>query len=136
MTENPNKAEFAIVQILNSNATLAAEIDGRITPLVRDENGQLPAIVYAGSDPTRERYLDGSFQDIATVDMTFELWATSYIQAKRLVSTAIGVLNNFKGNIAGISVLTIDCEAGPEGGMWDGIEMVVEFNATITAKGL
>lgn len=131
-----NKAEFAIVQILNSNATLAAEINGRITPLVRDENGQLPALVYAGSDPVRERYLDGTFDDIATVEMSFELWATSYMQAKRLVSTAVGVLNNFQGNIAGISVLTINCEAGPEGGVWDGQELVVEFSASITAKGL
>ena len=131
-----NKAEFAVVQILNGNATLAAEIDGRITPLVRDENGQLPALVYAGSDPVRERYLDGTFDDIATVEMSFELWATSYMQAKRLVSTAVGVLNNFQGNIAGISVLTIDCEAGPEGGVWDGQELVVEFSASITAKGL
>lgn len=131
-----NKAEFAIVQILNSNATLAAEINGRITPLVRDENGQLPALVYAGSDPVRERYLDGTFDDIATVEMSFELWATSYMQAKRLVSTAVGVLNNFQGNIAGISVLTIDCEAGPEGGVWDGQELVLEFSASITAKGL
>lgn len=131
-----NKAEYAVVQILNGNATLAAELDGRITPLVRDENGQLPAIVYAGSEPNRPRYLDGSFQDIATVDMSFELWATSYVQAKRLVSTAMGALNNFSGNIAGLSILTIDCEAGPEGGMWDGNELVVEFTATITAKGL
>lgn len=136
MTENPNKAEFAIVQILNSNATLAAEIDGRITPLVRDENGQLPALVYAGSDPNRPRYLDGSYQDIATVNMSFELWASSYIQAKRLASSAIGALNNFKGNIAGISVLSIDCEAGQEAGTEDGQELVIEFNATITAKGL
>lgn len=131
-----NKAEFAVVQILNGNATLASELDGRITPLVRDENGQLPAIVYAGSDPVRERYLDGSFDDIATVEMSFELWATSYVKAKRLVSTAIGTLNNFSGNIAGISILTINCDAGPEGGMWDGDELVVEFTATITAKGL
>lgn len=131
-----NKAEFAVVQILNGNATLAAELDGRITPLVRDENGQLPAIVYAGSDPVRERYLDGTFDDIATVEMSFELWATSYMQAKRLVSTAVGVLNNFQGNIAGISVLTINCEAGPEGGVWDGQELVVEFSASITAKGI
>ncbi|MCB5226203.1 hypothetical protein JAO78_005175 [Alishewanella sp. 16-MA] len=133
---NENKAEFAVVQILNGNATLATELDGRITPLLRDENGTLPAIVYAGSAPNRQRYLDGSFMDIATVDMSFELWATNYIQAKRLVSIAVGALNNFSGNIAGISVLTIDCEAGPEGGIWDGDEMVVEFTAKVTAKGL
>lgn len=131
-----NKAEFAIVQILNSNATLAAELDGRITPLVRDEGGELPALVYAGSDPARERYLDGTFQDIATVDMSFELWATSYVQAKSLVSTAIAALNNFSGNIAGIAILTINCVAGDEGGVWDGNELVIEFSATITAKGL
>lgn len=131
-----NKAEFAVVQILNGNVTLAAELDSRITPLVRDENGQLPALVYTGSDPNRMRFLDGSFQDIATVDMSFELWATSYVQAKRLASTAIGALNNFSGNIAGISVLTIQCEAGQEAGTEDGQELVIEFSATITAKGL
>lgn len=130
------KAEFAVVQILNSNASLNSAIAGRITPLVRDDDGELPALVYAGSDPVRQRYLDGSFQDIATVDMSFELWATSYVQAKRLVSTAIGALNNFSGTIAGITVLTIDCEAGQEAGVWDGNELVIEFSATITAKGL
>ncbi|WP_423186778.1 hypothetical protein ACO1PK_00760 [Alishewanella sp. d11] len=131
-----NKAEFAIVQILNSNATLAAELQGRITPLVRDEGGELPAMVYAGSDPARERYLSGKFADIATVSMSFELWATSYVQAKRLASTAIATLHNFSGNIAGIAILTIDCEAGDEAGVWDGEELVIEFSATITAKGL
>ncbi|MAD75160.1 MAG: hypothetical protein CML20_10280 [Rheinheimera sp.] len=131
-----NKAEFAIVQILNTNSTLNNEVQGRITPLVRDEGGLLPAIVYTGSEPIFQRYLDGSFMDIANVDMGFEVWATSYVQAKRLASNVIGALNNFTGSIAGVSVLTIDCDPGDESGAWDGNEIVIELNATITAKGL
>lgn len=131
-----NKAEFAVVEILNSNATLATELDGRITPLVRDENGLLPAIVYTGSEPIWQRYLDGDFMDIATVDMSFQVWAMSYVHAKRLAGIVIGLLNNFSGYVAGISVLTIDCDPGDESGAWDGDEIVIEFSALITAKGL
>lgn len=130
-----NKAEFAVVEILNSNATLATELAGRVTPLVREDD-LLPAIVYTGSEPIWQRYLDGDFMDIATVDMSFQVWATGYVQAKRLAGIIIGLLNNFSGEVAGISVLTIDCDPGDETGAWDGDEIVIEFSATITAKGL
>lgn len=129
-----NRVEFAVVQILNNNAVLIEELMGRITPLARDSGGKLPAIVYAGSAPSRERYLDNTFSDIATVEMAFEVWAANYMQAKKIVSTAISELNSFSGNIAGISVLTISCEPGSEAGSWDGNELVVEFSALVTAK--
>lgn len=128
------KAEYVVVQILNG--VLSAELNGRITPLTRDDGGLLPAIVYTGSEPFRQRYIDGSFMDIASVEMAFEIWAKSYVEAKRIAGTAMAALNNFSGEIAGVSVLTIDCEASQEAGFWDGDELVVEFTANISAKGI
>lgn len=126
--------EGAIVELLLSTPSIATKIGSRITPLVRDAEEPLPAIVYSGGDPERERYLDGSFSEMASLLMAFEVWGYGYMETKTLLSTVIATLNNASGNLYGHQVLTINCEPGQESRDWDSNTMVIEFTAEITVK--
>ncbi|MDX1538828.1 hypothetical protein [Arsukibacterium sp.] len=91
--------EAGIKDLLKNDTDIWQSVNSRITPLERDESGPLPAIVYRSSEPQQERLLDGSFENIARITISFECWGGTYIAAKILADRAIKVLESFTGEI-------------------------------------
>lgn len=126
--------ETAIVSLLKQTPVIWNEVNSRITPQERDKDGLFPAIVYSGSLPQRTKYLDGSYTDIGTVEMGFEVWATTWMKAKILAANVTAVLASYTGTIDGQTIMDISIEPGQEDADPDGNVYVVEFVATITCK--
>lgn len=129
-----NTVETAIVSLLKNTTVIWNEVNSRITPQERDKNGLFPAIVYNGSLPQRSKYLDGSYTDIGTVEMGFEVWATTWIKAKILAANVVATLTGYAGTIDDQVIMDISVEPGQEDAAPDGGVYVVEFVATITCK--
>ncbi|MDP2715539.1 hypothetical protein [Rheinheimera sp.] len=128
--------EAGIRQILLSSAVITNQVSSRITPLERDTDGPLPAIVYISSEPKRERMLDGSFEPLARVTINYECWGGTYISAKNLADDCIQQLESFKGDIeiyAGktVNILLINTASAGEDKDFDTPTNVVEFEASI-----
>jgi hypothetical protein len=123
--------EYAIKKLLLDNPAIWSEVNSRITPLERDKDGPLPAIVYESSEPRRERLLDGSFESLARITITFEIWAGTYLKAKNLADEVINTLESFSGNKEGIAIMLINCSATGEDKEFDAPTNVIELTANI-----
>lgn len=110
--------EAGIKNLLKTDSKISAMVHSRITPLERDEDGLLPAMVYRSSEPRRERLLDGSFENIARISISFECWGNTYLAAKQLADRAIELLQSFTGALEiynGKSVFIMQINTAPVG---------------------
>lgn len=81
----------------------------RITPVKRDDNGDLPAVVYESGMSQRAQMLSGSYSDIATLNIQFTVFARSYFAAKELLSQLDGALLGARGfAMSGLSILIVN----------------------------
>ena len=123
--------ESAIKRLLLDNPAIWAEVNSRITPLERDKDGPLPAIVYVSSEPVRNRLLDGSFENIARLSISFEVWAGTYFKAKLIADEAIQTFESFSGYSEGVSIFQINCSPTGEDKEFEAPTNVIEFIANI-----
>lgn len=123
--------EYAIKRLLLDNPEIWNEVNSRITPLERDKDGPLPAIVYESSEPRRERLLDGSFENIARITISFEIWAGTYLKAKNVADQVIHTLESFRGNKEGLSIFQINCASTGEDKEFEAPTNVIEITANI-----
>lgn len=128
--------EAGIKDLLKNDPEIWQSVNSRITPLERDEDGPLPAIVYRSSEPRRERLLDSSFESIARITIGFECWGGTYIAAKQLADRAIEVLQSFNGLIeiyAGkhVRIMLINTSPVGEDKEFELPTNLVEFEANI-----
>ena len=63
--------ESVIIEAIKPNLTLVGD---RITPVKRDANGALPAIVYESGLEQRDTYLSGKASEIASVNIQFTVF--------------------------------------------------------------
>ncbi len=81
-------------------------VSDRITPVKRDDNGLVPAVVYESGMAQRQKMLSGSFSDIATVNIQFTVFARTYFSAKELLGQLDAALINARGfSMSGLSIL-------------------------------
>ncbi len=73
------------------------QVQDRITPVKRDDNGLLPAIVYESGLAQRPMMLSGSYSDIATVNIQFTVFARTYFSAKELLGQLATAVNAARG---------------------------------------
>lgn len=123
--------EYAIKRLLLDNPEIWNEVNSRITPLERDKDGPLPAIVYESSEPHRERLLDGTFENIARITISFEIWAGTYLKAKNVADQVIHTLESFRGNKEGLSIFQINCAPTGEDKEFEAPTNVIEITANI-----
>lgn len=86
-----------------------AQVSDRITPVKRDDNGLLPAVVYESGMAQRAKMLSGSFSDIATVNIQFTVFARTYFSAKELLGQLDTALIGARGfTKSGLSILAAE----------------------------
>lgn len=128
--------EAGVKDLLKDDPEIWKMVNSRITPLERDTDGPLPAIVYRGSEPLRQRLLDGSFENIARITINFECWGGTYIAAKQLADRAIEVLESFTGPVElypgkTAKIMLINTSPSGEDKEFDLPTNLVEFEASI-----
>jgi hypothetical protein len=85
------------------------QVSDRITPVKRDDNGVLPAVVYESGMAQRAQMLSGTFSDIATVNIQFTVFARTYLSAKELLSQLDTALIGSRGfSMSGLSILATE----------------------------
>lgn len=85
------------------------QVQDRITPVKRDDNGLLPAIVYESGLAQRPMMLSGSYSDIATVNIQFTVFARTYFSAKELLGQLATAVNAARGfNLSGTAILATE----------------------------
>ncbi|HAT42356.1 MAG TPA: hypothetical protein DCS87_11660 [Rheinheimera sp.] len=98
--------ESVIIQAIKPSLPLVAD---RITPVKRDPNGALPAIVYESGLEQRERYLSGKASEIASVNIQFSVFAKTYFVAKeQLALLSAAILNSRSFTMNGVSILATE----------------------------
>lgn len=98
--------ESVIIEAIKPNLTLVGD---RITPVKRDANGALPAIVYESGLEQRDTYLSGKASEIAIVNIQFTVFSKSYFGAKEQLNALSGALLGARGvSMNGVSILTTE----------------------------
>lgn len=98
--------ESVIIEAIKPNLTLVGD---RITPVKRDANGSLPAIVYESGLEQRDTYLSGKASEIAIVNIQFTVFSKSYFGAKEQLGALSSALLAARGvSMNGVSILTTE----------------------------
>lgn len=98
--------ESVIIEAIKPNLTLVGD---RITPVKRDANGALPAIVYESGLEQRDTYLSGKASEIAIVNIQFTVFSKSYFGAKEQLGALSSALLAARGvSMNGVSILTTE----------------------------
>lgn len=98
--------ESVIIEAIKPNLSLVGD---RITPVKRDANGSLPAIVYESGLEQRDTYLSGKASEIASVNIQFTVFSKSYFGAKEQLGALSGALLGARGvSMNGVSILTTE----------------------------
>ena len=109
-----------------------AQVSDRITPVKRDDNGMLPAVVYESGKAQRAQMLSGSFSDIATVNIQFTVFARTYFAAKELLGQLDAALVSSRGfSMSELSILAVQTNGVTEQNESDSDNL---FSASLVAE--
>ncbi len=98
--------ESVIIQAIKPSLPMVSD---RITPVKRDANGTLPAIVYESGLEQRDIYLSGKASEIASVNVQFTVFSKSYFGAKEQLGLLSGAILGSRGfSMNGVSILTTE----------------------------
>lgn len=86
--------EETLKNILLANSAVAAVVGERIAPIIRSTEDDIPAITYAGEEPSKRRALDGSYEKMVRHTFEIECWHLSYDEAKALSYLVINTLRS------------------------------------------
>lgn len=98
----------AIYEILTGVSSINNKVNGRVTPIIREQNGALPALTYRKVSSPRMYDLDG----IATTSQDFDvfIYAKSHAEVQNLVTAIEEDVAGLSGTYGGLTVEFIRIE--------------------------
>lgn len=90
----------AIVKLITD---LVPSINGRITPILREDNAPLPAITYQSGSSSKDHNLNGKATGIVRHKLEIDVWGETYASVKE-IEDLLFELDGFIGVVEGVNI--------------------------------
>lgn len=99
--------EQALIDLLLATTSVTALIDDRLTPGVRTQGGDLPALVL-NVFPSERGYFHGGDDGLPRARIQLDAYAVDYVGARDLIAAVMTRLSGFAGVVSGVRLTILD----------------------------